>query len=377
MGKIKILHIIKSLGRGGAEMLLPETLKLHNKSKFQFHYIYFLPWKDQMVDVIQEAGGRVTCFPAKNNLGLFKQVASVIKYCEEQQINLIHAHLPWSGFLGRLVHKKTKIPLIYTEHNIQERYHKATKFLNKVSFNSQSLALGVSADVTRSIKENISPSIPFQTLLNGVNTDKFKRDLQQNLEIRKQYDIPEDALVIGNIAVFRKQKNIPLWLETFKKVQDNYKHVFGLLVGAGPEEAHVKSLVTEYGLQAKVKFAGLQTNTIPYFSAMDIYMMSSDFEGLPISLLEAMSMGCAIISTKAGGVVEVITHKKDGLLCATGNSDALTHNVASLIENPEKLEEFQKEARKRVMGSFSLKNMVGALEDVYIKFAEEENRVDK
>ncbi len=61
MQKIKILHIIKSLGRGGAEMLLPETMKLHDASKFEFHTIYFLPWKDQMVESIESAGGKVTC----------------------------------------------------------------------------------------------------------------------------------------------------------------------------------------------------------------------------------------------------------------------------------------------------------------------------
>lgn len=57
MTKIKVLHIIKSLGRGGAEMLLPETLKLHNQEKFEFHYIYFLAWKNQMVEAIEDAGG--------------------------------------------------------------------------------------------------------------------------------------------------------------------------------------------------------------------------------------------------------------------------------------------------------------------------------
>ena len=74
MQKIKVLHIIKSLGRGGAEMLLPETLKLHNKEKFEFHYIYFLPWKDQMVEEIQEAGGIVSCLKAGNNLKIAFQV---------------------------------------------------------------------------------------------------------------------------------------------------------------------------------------------------------------------------------------------------------------------------------------------------------------
>ena len=65
---MKVLHIVKSLGRGGAEMLLQETLKQHNQQEFEFHFIYFLPWKNQMVAGLQEAGGIVKNFPAKNNI---------------------------------------------------------------------------------------------------------------------------------------------------------------------------------------------------------------------------------------------------------------------------------------------------------------------
>ena len=156
MSKIKVLHIIKSLGRGGAEMLLPETLKVHNNSKFDFHYIYFLPWKNQMVEAIENAGGRVTCFSAKNNISLLFKGKAIIKYCRENKIDVIHCHLPWAGFVGRYIHATTHIPLVYSEHNMQERYHFVTKIINKNTFNYQSVAIGVSEDVSKSIKKNVS-----------------------------------------------------------------------------------------------------------------------------------------------------------------------------------------------------------------------------
>ena len=365
MPKTKILHIIKSLGRGGAETLLPETLKLHNSDKFEFHYIYFLPWKDQMVDSILNEGGQVTCLSASNNVKLLQQYPAVINYCKKHTIDLIHCHLPWSGFLGRIVYSKTKIPVVYTEHNIQERYHILTKSLNKYSFNKQSLALGVSKDVTRSIKENISPSIPVKTLLNGVNTKKFQKDALKGNVIRKQFKIPENALVIGNLAVFREQKNIPDWLYAFKKISDITDNVYGLLVGAGPLENEIKALVKKLDLEKKVFLPGLQTDTVPYFSAMDIFMMSSAFEGLPIALLEAMSMDCAIVSTKAGGVVEVIRENEDGILCDVGSIEELSKGALKLIKNTQEREDFQKAARLRVVSEFSLENMVEKLEDVY------------
>ncbi|WP_026838102.1 glycosyltransferase [Gillisia sp. JM1] len=367
MKKIKILHIIKSLGRGGAETLLPETLKLHDKEKFEFHYIYFLPWKNQMVDVIENEGGHVTCLSSSNNFKLLQKHPEVINYCKKYAIDVIHCHLPWSGFLGRIVYSKTKIPVVYTEHNIQERYHFLTKRLNKLSFNKQSLALGVSEDVTRSIKENIKPFIAVQTLLNGVNIQKFKRNIAKGNILRDKFNISYDAIVIGNIAVFREQKSLPDWLHAFKIISDKAENVFGVLVGAGPLEEEVKKLVKDLDLEEKVFLPGLQTDTVSYFSVMDIFMMSSAFEGLPIALLEAMSMNCAIVSTKAGGVMEVIRENEDGILCEVGNVEELSNAALKLINNAKERVNLQEAARLRVESEFSLENMVEKLEECYLE----------
>lgn len=363
MAKIKILHIIKSLGRGGAEMLLPETLKLHDKEKFEYHYIYFLPWKDQMVGAIEDAGGKVTCFEAKNNIGLLLQNKRIITYCKEQHIDLIHCHLPWAGFVGRFVHKKTGIPVIYTEHNMQERYHIATKSINKLTFNSQNLALGVSQDVTDSINKNIQPKIPVQTLLNGVNTESFKKS--ENSKIRTELGIPEDAIVIGNVAVFRFQKRLVEWLRVIKKIREKNSNVYGIIVGAGPLEEEIKKEWNELQLEKFVFFPGLKTDVKPYFEAMDIFMMSSSFEGLPIALLEAMSMECAVVSTDAGGIKEVIRNKEDGLIVSADDWQELSGQVQSLIDQSSALDRYKLAARKRVVESFSLQRMVKELEGYY------------
>jgi len=367
MKKIKILHIIKSLGRGGAEMLLPETLDLHNQEKFEFHYIYFLPWKNQLVESIEKAGGKVTCVPANNNLQLLSKYKQVAEYCEKEGIDLIHAHLPWAGFLARLVHKKTKIPVIYTEHNMQERYHLITKYLNKFTYNWQSLALGVSNDVTYSVLSNIKPKIDVKTLLNGVNTHKFKRDKEQGLALRKKYHIPPDAVVIGNVAVFRFQKRLKEWLYILKQLTEKKPNVYGLLVGAGPLEKEIKEEVSRLGLEKRVILPGLQTDVKPFFNAMDIFMMTSSFEGLPIALLEAMSMECAVVSTDAGGIKELIRDEKDGLLCKVENWKELEEKVNYLLNNPNNLALFKKKARERVVQNFSLDNMVGQLEEIYLQ----------
>ena len=369
MSKIKILHVIKSLGRGGAEMLLPETLKDHNQGLFEFHYIYFLPWKNQMVKAIEMAGGKVSCFSAKNNLQLLMQYSKIIKYCKKNQIQLIHAHLPWAGFVSRLIHFKTGIPVIYTEHNLQERYHFITKFINKWSFNFQTIAIGVSEDVTQSILKNIHPTIPCKTLLNGVNIESFQRNnLEQRNAVRKQFCIPEDALLVGTVAVFRFQKRLDKWLEIISEAIANNPNIYGIIVGAGILEPEIFAKHKELNLGGKVFFTGLQTNVKPYYEAMDVFMMSSSFEGLPVSLLEAMSMGCAIVSTNAGGIKEVIQNKENGIIVDVDDWGKMSSSLLTLAENPSQLAYFQSEARKRVATNFSIKAMVTQLESLYISY---------
>jgi cysteine sulfinate desulfinase/cysteine desulfurase-like protein len=153
MPKIKILHIIKSLGRGGAEMLLQETLKVHDKEKFEFHFIYFLPWKNQMVAGIEHEGGIVSLFSANNNLTIMLKVPEIIRYIKKNKIDIIHAHLPWAGFASRIIYKISEIPVVYSEHNIQNRYHFITKSFNKITFNWQTKVIAVSGMLQHQFKK--------------------------------------------------------------------------------------------------------------------------------------------------------------------------------------------------------------------------------
>ena len=349
-------------------MLLPETIAIHNRNRFEFHCIYFLPWKNQMVALLEAEGVQVTCMQANNNASMMVKANAIAKYCKRHQIDLIHCHLPWAGFVGRVVHRLSGIPVIYTEHNKQERYNKITARLNKLSFNWQQMGIAVSNDVAFSIKMNIAPTIPVQTVLNGVNTQKFQRDRQKGDALRDQYGIAPDAFVIGTVAVFRFQKRLELWLEVMKKITDKFPHVRGIIVGDGPMKEEIIARRKSLQLEDKVIMPGLQTNTIDWFSCMDIFMMSSVFEGLPIALLEAMSCNCAIVSTNAGGVKEVVRQDIDGLICDVDEWTQLYDKLESLIADEQRLGAFKQAARSRVVEAFSLKKMVAELEEIYAKY---------
>lgn len=373
-------------------MLLPETLKVHDREQFDFHFAYFLPWKDQMVPAIEALGAKAVCFKANNNLQMFQRIGEISRYVQENQIDVIHSHLPWAGVIARLVGKKTGVPVVYTEHNKWERYNKITYWLNKVSFGWQDAAVAVSDDVQQSIRKNASNNFislnvtnlsqtnqangrakpPYLlNILNGVNTAHFVRDEQAGLRIRQELGIPDEAPVIGTVSVFRFQKRLDLWMEIAAEILQRVPEAHFIIVGDGPLKEALLAKRKALGIEERLHMPGLKTDVKPYFSAMNIYMMSSIFEGLPIALLEAMSCGCAIISTTAGGVAEVVEQDKSGLLCNVDEYTKLVDYSIQLFQNPNHRQALATGARSRVEADFSINKMAKQLEALYLYLKKE------
>jgi glycosyltransferase involved in cell wall biosynthesis len=363
---IPVLHIIKSLGRGGAEMLLPETLSKHDKNKYQFHYIYFLPWKYQMVEAIEKEGGKVSCFPASNNLKIILQARKISAYVKKHKIQLIHCHLPWAGIVGRIVGKMTGIPVVYTEHNTWERYHKLTYHLNKISFINQEIVIAVSEDVANSIRKYHHKNRPvIHVVTNGINTEKYTNGLKTNTCIRKQLNISDNSTVIGITCVFRKQKRLDIWLDIAKALHNQYPETIFIIVGDGVLKKEIQQKYLSLEMQDYLHFVGLQAEIRPYLEAMDIFMMSSEFEGLPIALLEAMSMECMPACTAAGGIPELVNDSSNGVLVPVNDPMQLVERLSSYLKETDKIKILGRAARETVVQSFSMQKMVCEIENIY------------
>jgi L-malate glycosyltransferase len=373
MTKIKVLHIIKSLGRGGAEMLLPETLKIHHQDRFEFHYIYFLPWKDQMVEAIQNAGGKVTCLPAKNNLQLLLKYRDIVKYCKKHHIQLIHAHLPWAGIVARLAGKKLQIPVIYTEHNNFDKYNIVTRFLSTVTYRYQQKVIAVSEDAQQALlRRKLFHDIEY--VPNGVNTTYFNPD-NRFPTLPEVEQFKGDNLLIGSVAVFRKQKRLDRFLEVARLAQQQNLPMRFLLVGDGPERPLLERLRDENKL-TNVFWAGLQEHPVHFMQYLDVFLITSDFEGLPVALLETMAMEIIPCSTPVGGIPNVVHHQSNGILCSDNDPEAILKELQELGLKPEvQKTKMKQEARATIVQHYSIERMVKQLESIYIKQLQHESGI--
>lgn len=358
-----VLHIIKSLGRGGAEMLLPATLKEHDRSAFDFHYIYFLPWKDQLVPALEQAGGRVTCLSAANNVAMLFRLVRLIRYIKENEIQLLHCHLPWAGIVGRLAGWWLNIPVLYTEHNKQERYHFLTRWLNRITLPLSHRVIAVSEEVARSILAVKGSSFAVDVIKNGVDIDLFS-GLDRG-SARDALRIPDTSLVVGNVCVFRKQKRLLVWLSLAEQVHREYPEVIFLLVGAGPLAPEVAAHIQANHMQPYVICPGLQTDVRPFLACMDIFMITSEFEGLPVAMLEAMAAGIPVVSTQAGGIGEVVGDGREGFVVPVETPESLLMPLQRLIQDESLRNKLGRNAYQRVQSAFSLQRMTQQLEALY------------
>lgn len=348
-------------------MLLPETLKYHDQEKYEFHYIYFLPWKDQVVAPIERNGGRVTCMSASNNIAIFMKIPALVRYIRQHNIKLVHCHLAWAGIAGRIAAKLAGVPVLYTEHNNISSYHILTYLASRLTLFLNDLTLAVSADAEQASRKVVAPH-KLKLLLNGVDTQAFTRGIHPS-QLRQQLGIPEDHLIVSTVAVFRKQKRLDNFVRVASGIASRHEKVSFILIGDGPERAAVEVQAREEGsLQGRIHFEGLQHNVKPYFDLTDIYLMTSDFEGLPIALLEAMSMSCAPVATRVGGIPEVIEEGTSGLLSEADNVAGLKERVEVLIMDESRRNTIAANARHRIEQQFSMKKMVQELEGVYHQF---------
>lgn len=391
--KTKILHLIKSLGRGGAEKLIPETALVHDQSQFEFHCLYFYHQPENIVDELEAAGIQVHLIPS-SNLGLFFQIERVRDFVKANQFDIIHAHLPWAGILARFVGRKLPIPIVYTEHNTWDRYNKMSYWGNRITFKEQDVAIAVSNEVALSMQLNSiwdpykrGGRLKIKVVQNGVNIEVFKR--YQNHErrhetrinspigaqnqnwnserkdLKKELGIPDNSLVIGKVAVFRSQKRLWLWIDIAIRILQKKPDMHFLLVGDGEWRSRIERQIKESGFQFNFHLVGVQKEVIPYLNLMDIYLSSSEFEGLPIAMLEAMSCQIPVVATRAGGIGEVIQHGKQGFLTGIDDWEDLEKYCLALIEDSRLREKMAIEARQQVVEYFSMNMMVNALESIY------------
>ncbi len=361
----RILQLIKGLGRGGAEVLLDEGLRVAARGKFDYSYAYFLPWKGQLHGSLAEQGVEVRCLRARSAMAILLSIHRVVALLRRWEIDLIHAHLPLAGVAARLAGRWAGVPVVYTEHGPVGHSHAMTRRVNLATWRLQSHVIAVSDEVAESLQHFGASGVPVSVIRNGVVPERFDTDREDVERVREKLGFSEHGPIIGTVAVFRLQKRLDLWLDVARRVLDAQPSASFLIVGDGPLREEIEAKSRALGLGEAVRFVGRHDDVRPFLAVMDVFLMSSDFEGTPVALLEAMAMKRPVVATAVGGVSVVVDHEQNGFLVEPGDTGGLERGVLALLQDTDKGRSFGEAARQKVCRDFSLKDTVRRIESIY------------
>jgi glycosyltransferase involved in cell wall biosynthesis len=365
----KVFWLIKGLNRGGAEQLLTLSLPYLERAAFDYELGYLLPYKTDLVPEFERWGVPTFCLNARSplDLGIGLRLARLLK---ERQVDLLHVHSPYPAILGRIVCKlRGPKAVVFTAHSMLGSFNPLTRLFIQLTAPLDQTTIAVSQAVRRSfVQGTILKPRNIEVIYGSIDADKFNGVGRPPEQVRASLGIPSGHMVVGNVAHLRSHKGYGYFLDAARRIREHCPDTTFIIVGREMKQGYQAMLETradELGIKESVIFTGFLDDPLPVVNLFDVFMMSSIYEGLPVSLLEAMAMGKPPVATAVGGVPEVIQDAVNGFLVEPRSPEALARKVIELLRDDRLRAAMSQRARATVEERFTIKAMVREIERVY------------
>jgi glycosyltransferase involved in cell wall biosynthesis len=203
------------------------------------------------------------------------------------------------------------------------------------------------------------------TILNGVQPNEFVDRAERRQAKRAEFGFSRDDCVVGTIAVLSRQKGVTFLLQAAQQVLRHQPAVKFLIVGSGPLEEALKGEAAALGLGSAIHFAGWRSDVAELITALDIYVMASLWEAMPLALLEAMAAERAIVVTDVGDNAQLVGQGECAVVVPAGDANSLSTAINGLVETPQRRYELGSRARARYQDHYTTRHMLSAYERVY------------
>ncbi|OGS22839.1 MAG: hypothetical protein A2252_06175 [Elusimicrobia bacterium RIFOXYA2_FULL_39_19] len=376
LNKIKVAHIITMLELGGAQSNTLYTVSNLDKSKFE---VILVSGKGGILDKkINELAGVKTYFIDSlvrpiNPLKDFSALLSIYKILLAEKPDIVHTHSSKAGILGRLAAKiaKTKI-ILHTFHGFG--FNDFQGILRKTVFVliekliapiSNKLIFVSEQNILTAKKEKIGNKNQYLLIRSGIKTSIYKKKYIDSVLIKKQLSLPLDSKVITNIAPFKPQKNLVDFISMAKIVSDKYKNSVFLIIGDGIQRPLIEEKIAEFNLQERVFLPGWRTDIAEILSITDIFAMTSLWEGLPRSAVEAFVCAKPVVSYAVDGINDVLKDGSNGYLVKPKDVNAISEKILLLLNSPELYKMMSTNAANTIDITFDIDYMVKQQEELY------------
>ncbi len=364
-----ILHLIDSSGLYGAEKVVLALLRELRRSQFLGILGCIREKETDNVEIAERAiedGIPTYYFTMKrglNPLGIYK----ILKFIKHSSISLVHSHgYKPNVFLSILPFRS--FPVISTVHGWlkfgTDRKERLYEFLDSKALKRMDFVVSVSEAVKEDlIKMGISKK-KIVTIYNGITTNHFRQQFHSS-ETRRQYFVDQGDFVVGTAGRLSEEKGHSYLIRAIPKLVREIKNIKLIIAGEGPLKRDLECLVENLGIINHVRLIGYEQDINQFLSAIDLFILPSLTEGLPISLLEAMGSGKAVIASRVGGIREVIQNSVNGILIPPMNVEALSESIKFFFNDSEARRIVGFEAKKHINLHFSSGAMALGYQNLY------------
>ncbi|MES0268327.1 glycosyltransferase [Citrobacter sedlakii] len=349
-----ICLVTTSLGMGGAEK---QVCDLANSFYKKGYKVTILCLNNSILNKPISDDIKIhTLYLEKNILSFFRSLFLAKKVLKQFKPDIVHSHMFHANIFSRILRLICPFPvLISTAHNTNEG-GSLRMFLYRITDSLATLSTNVSHEAVKSfISKGAVKEGRMLAFYNGIDTNLFKFSQEFRDNKRKELKLKEDDVLLLAVGRLTEAKNYKNMLEALQKVIA-LKTVHLAIIGTGPDEQELISYAEKIGVSKYIHWLGIRFDVKEWMSAMDLYIMSSSWEGMPLVICEAMSCEGLVVATDCGGIKEIIGDA--GYIVPTNNPDALSEKILSALDlTTSKRRCLVTAARERIEEKYSLDNI--------------------
>ncbi|MCM8763061.1 MAG: glycosyltransferase family 4 protein [Candidatus Omnitrophica bacterium] len=373
MRKIRILYVITKLELGGAQKQLLSLIRGLDRERFEVllftHDKGLLIEEALSISGLKIKGSRFLERPI-NPLKDLCALLEIALYIKQNRIDIVHTHSSKAGVLGRLAARISKVKIIlHTVHGWSfndfqsELKRKLFIFLERIcACFTHKLIVVSECDKQRGLVNNIGSADKYQLIRYGINYAEFNI---KDPGIKKKLGFNSDDLVVGMVSCFKPQKAVEDFIKMASLVNKSLPETKFILVGDGFLRRKIENLIKRLDLEDKVILTGWRRDVNRILSILDVFVLTSLWEGLPVAVLEAMAAGRVVIATDTGGISEAVIEGKTGFLVSRRDMNKMSERTISLLKD-ENLRKVIGENAKNYLGhDFTVGQMVNKTQNLY------------
>lgn len=295
-------------------------------------------------------------------------VKEIVKIIKKHSIKILHLHSAHAHTLGILAAKFNKNCKTTVSRRVD--FHIRRNPLSKIKYRNVDKFVAISQAVKKVLVEDGISEKKIEVVYSGVDWKRFENVRGDYLY--SELNLDKSKKIVGIIAAFAKHhKDHQTFLEAAKLIKNQFPMVQFLLVGTGEQRSQIETVVESLSLNENVKLTGFRNDIPQILSILDIFVLSSFFEGLGSSILEAMASSLPVVATNVGGIPEIVEDGINGILVPPKDHQSLSQAILNLLKNEEKAKKMGQYGYHLTREKFSIEKMVRETKRIYDSLVEE------